>query len=150
MPSATVGVEPRNASGSHMTGVEKTATCLTHLKHPDNVAVVCILVFWFFVLDVGVVMVDKSDVHATEYLTNQTWMLCLLAKILLTVELCKHTDRSGHSDCTSSGGGSPPRSGWWWEPCSLGCWGPSSSSPTWTPPSWTTCCRTKSTLWRKS
>lgn len=77
------------------------ASCLTHLKHPDNVAVICILLFWFFVLDIGVVLVDKSDVHATEYLTNQTWMLCLFSKVLLSIELCKHWDRTGNSECTS-------------------------------------------------
>lgn len=70
-------------------------------NHPDNLAVLCILLFWFFVLDIGVVVVDKSDVHATEYLTNQTWMLCLLAKVLLTVELCKHTDRTGSCNVVS-------------------------------------------------
>ena len=70
-------------------------------KHPDNVAVLCILLFWFFVLDIGVILVDKSDVHATEYLTNQTWMLCLLAKVLLTIELCKHTDRTGSCNVVS-------------------------------------------------
>lgn len=76
-------------------------TLCARLKHPDNVAVIFILGFWFFVLDIGVVMVDKSDVHATEYLTNQTWLLCLLAKVLLVVELCKHTDRTGQCECTS-------------------------------------------------
>lgn len=84
-----------------MTEEDQASGILTQLKHPDNVAVICILLFWFFVLDIGVVMVDKSDVHATEYLTNQTWMLCLLAKVLLSVELCKHRDRTGNCDCTS-------------------------------------------------
>ena len=76
-------------------------TLCVRLKHPDNIAVICILVFWFFVLDIGVIMVDKSDIHATEYLTNQTWFLCLLAKVLLAIELCKHTDRTGNSECTT-------------------------------------------------
>lgn len=76
------------------------------LAHPDNVAVICILTFWFFVLDIGVVMVDKSDAHAAEYLTNQTWMLCLLAKVLLTVEFFTHLDRANSSESVTL-------RGWW-------------------------------------
>lgn len=74
---------------------------LKQAVHPDNVAVMFILAFWLFILDVGVVVVDKSDIHATEYLTNQTWMLCLLAKVLLVIEFFSHLNREPDAECAS-------------------------------------------------
>jgi hypothetical protein len=53
---------------------------------PDIVATGVLLTMWFF-LDFLVVLMDRSDVHAFEYLTNQIWALTLIAKIALVADM---------------------------------------------------------------
>jgi hypothetical protein len=57
----------------------------------DQIAVAVLLILWFG-LDVAVVLVDKSDVHAAEYLTNQIWMVTTVAKLALVVDVVRVRD----------------------------------------------------------
>jgi hypothetical protein len=67
---------------------------------PDNVATIVLLTLWF-ILDAVVVMIDKEDSRATEYLTNQIWALAFIAKVALAFELYQNRNMPDGSSVSS-------------------------------------------------
>lgn len=55
---------------------------------PDRVAVVVTISAWL-ALDVCVVYVDREDENMYRYLTNQVWLLALLSKLCLIIEVLR-------------------------------------------------------------
>lgn len=62
------------------------------MRFNNTCAVMCIMTIWV-TLDVSVIIVDRDDPKATEYWTNQVWLLALIAKIAILLEIYKYNGK---------------------------------------------------------